>query len=328
MEKKDFKIFYSWQSDIDPKFNNYFIKDCLEKAVKEISSDNSLEIIPTLDKDVKGETGSPNIVDVILKKIDACQIFVADVTLINDKIKSKAAKRPTPNPNVLIELGYSLNRLSWERIICINNKDFSKVERLPFDLKQNRISQYSFSDLKLKSKAKKELTDLLSHAIKEIIKNYDKIEEKSRSANISSHDKLIFSKIDPIIGDSEFIDLLQQIANNQFLRQRHYRLFDKIYDFLRADENKFLSQEIEKAAIELKESLGRMRGTLAKNFHSKYDSWSDETGQEQHELVYTWSEQILFEYKEIKTEENVNALADTVSKYKSFRLAVKKSLLL
>lgn len=329
MTQKDFKIFYSWQSDINSKFNNHFIKDCLDKVVKDLAKNNSLEVIPTLDKDVKGETGSPNIIETILKKIDACQILVADVTIINSDFLSRLFnRRQTPNPNVLIELGYGLNRLSWDRIICLNNSYFSKVENLPFDLKQNRISQYHYGKSKSKEKIKKKLTDLLRHAIKEIIDNYEKIEEKSKSTNIISHDKAIFVGIDSIIKDDQFINLLQQIADNQVLTHENYRFFDTIYEFLRADRNRFLTVEIQDSADNFKDGLKKMRWTFSKNFHSKSVNWIDENGDEKNELIYTWSEFIDYKMKETKTEENLETLTDTVSKYKDFRLAVKKHLLI
>lgn len=328
MTQKDFKIFYSWQSDLNPKLNNHFIKDCLEKVVKDLAKDSTLEIIPTLDRDVKGETGSPNIIDTILKKIDACQILVADVTMINNNfINRLLKKRQTPNPNVLIELGYGLNRLSWDRIICLNNSHFSKVENLPFDLKQNRISQYHYSNTKSKEKVKKELTDLLRHAIKEIVDNYETIEEKSRSTNVISHDKDVFKEIDSIIKDDQFINLLQVIADNQVVTHEDYKLFDKIYEFLRADGNRFLTQEIQGSADKFKASLKKMRSTFSVNFHSKSVPWIDESGNETNEIIYTWSEYIDYKIKEEKVEENLDALTDTVSKYKDFRLAVKKNIL-
>jgi hypothetical protein len=42
-------------------------------------------------------------------------------------------RRRTPNPNVLVELGYALKALGDERVIVVVNTAFGKEELLPFD---------------------------------------------------------------------------------------------------------------------------------------------------------------------------------------------------
>ena len=81
----------------------------------------------TADRDTQGVFGSPDIVETIFSKIDDCDIFVADVSAVTtypvldsegiptDRIKA------TPNPNVLLELGYAVRVLGWENVICIMN---------------------------------------------------------------------------------------------------------------------------------------------------------------------------------------------------------------
>src|SRR5205085_1155266 len=39
--------------------------------------------------------------------------------------------RPTPNPNVLIELGYAAHRHGWNGILCVFNAATGRVEDLP-----------------------------------------------------------------------------------------------------------------------------------------------------------------------------------------------------
>jgi len=87
-----------------------------------------------LDKDTAGVPGSPAITSTILEKIDTCGLFLCDVTLVAETRKGKKS----PNPNVLIELGYAVARLGWQRVICVMNVAAGGPEELPFDLQLHR----------------------------------------------------------------------------------------------------------------------------------------------------------------------------------------------
>src|SRR4051794_18745396 len=126
------KIFYSWQKDLPNKTNRGLIGDALELAVKELHRDPEIEIEPVIDRDVAGMPGSPDIAHTILAKIKEAEVFVADVSTIN----RGAEGRPTPNPNVLVELGYAMGVLGHERIIMVLNAAYGDPELLPFDLRQ------------------------------------------------------------------------------------------------------------------------------------------------------------------------------------------------
>jgi hypothetical protein len=132
-------VFYSWQSDLDSKFNRNLIEEALERALKAVKRDNVAAIEPVLDRDTSGAPGSPAIADTIFNKIAAADVFVADVSIIN----SSAEGRQTPNPNVLLELGYAISQLGWDRIILVVNTAFGKPESLPFDLRGRRVVSYS-----------------------------------------------------------------------------------------------------------------------------------------------------------------------------------------
>jgi hypothetical protein len=136
-ERLSMKVFYSWQSDLPNNSNRGFIETALIRAAGKIGADESVEVVPVVDRDTVGLPGSPNIVEAILRKIDECAAFVADVSIIGT-----AGDRPTPNPNVLIELGYALKRLGWQRIILLQNTHFGTPERLPFDLRMTRVVTY------------------------------------------------------------------------------------------------------------------------------------------------------------------------------------------
>ncbi|MEO8036858.1 MAG: hypothetical protein ABI837_20675, partial [Acidobacteriota bacterium] len=98
------KIFYSWQSDSPGATNRGLIGDALDMAVRAITSDDSVTVEPVVDRDTRGVPGSPEISNTIFQKIGNSQIFVGDVTIINPG----ANTRKTPNPNVLVELGYAM----------------------------------------------------------------------------------------------------------------------------------------------------------------------------------------------------------------------------
>lgn len=133
---EEIKVFYSWQSDLEVKINRYPIRDCLKKAIKELNKTFPSKI--SLDHDTKERSGSPEIANTIFEKINECDVFVADISIIN----SNSENRKTPNPNVLIELGFAIKKLGWENIILLFNKNYGKVEELPFDLRGRRIMQF------------------------------------------------------------------------------------------------------------------------------------------------------------------------------------------
>lgn len=131
MNEQQTIVFWSWQTDSPAKTNRNFIEDCLERAVKQIARISATII--KVDRDTKGVGGSPSIADTILKKIKASDIFVWDATLVS------LHPRYSPNPNVLIELGYAMAIMGEGRIIGImNTKETSGPENLPFDLKHRR----------------------------------------------------------------------------------------------------------------------------------------------------------------------------------------------
>lgn len=133
------KVFYSWQSDLPNKTNRQFIQNCLEKALKKIHEDNLTISEYVIESDSRGESGTPELASTLFAKIDQCDIFVADVSIIN----SSSEYRKVCNPNVLIELGYASCKLGWERILCVYNLSFGKIEDLPFDIRHRKPLVYN-----------------------------------------------------------------------------------------------------------------------------------------------------------------------------------------
>jgi hypothetical protein len=143
--------------------NRNLIEDALKRAIKSIKKDDTESIEPVLDRDTAGVSGSPSISESIFAKITLADIFVADVSIINTGNKS----RLTPNPNVLIELGYAVAQLGWDRVILVQNTAYGSPENLPFDLRGRRVVPYSFrNETNNRSEVRALLQGRLEHALK------------------------------------------------------------------------------------------------------------------------------------------------------------------
>lgn len=132
-------VFYSWQSDLPNPTNRGFIQAALEKAAKAIANDRSNDDVPVIDRDTKDVPGAPYIAKTILAKVAAADVFVADVSIT----QGRGEHRPTPNPNVLVELGYALSSLGDARILLLMNDAYGVPGDPPFDLKIYRVMTYS-----------------------------------------------------------------------------------------------------------------------------------------------------------------------------------------
>lgn len=169
----NYTVFYSWQSDLENKFNRSFIQEILAQAAKNFSKDEKFSLDAVVDRDTFGMAGSPSIIESITGKIAKSDVFVCDISIIN----SSSDGRPTPNPNVLYELGFASAILGWERIIMIQNTAFGNTEKLPFDLRGRRILQYHLDDTQgnkpgEKDKLKKRLISIFQQALKHYNKDY------------------------------------------------------------------------------------------------------------------------------------------------------------
>ncbi len=131
------RVFYSWQSDLEEEKNRYFLEAALEQALKELKQKYGMQ--GYLDQDTRGLPGSPTISDEILKRIGRADIFVADVSLV-----AKSEKRRFPNPNVLLELGYAVSTVGWERIVLLFNEAHGELRDLPFDIGHKRHVTFTY----------------------------------------------------------------------------------------------------------------------------------------------------------------------------------------
>lgn len=153
-------LFYSWQSDLPNNTNRGYIQKSIEKARKAILYKHEFISDVIIESDSRNELGTPDLVNSIFSKIDSCDIFICDISIIN----SEATNRKVPNPNVLIELGYASSRIGWEKIISIYNSDYGKVEDLPFDIRHRKPIIYS--------RENENLDKFLECQIIQIVENY------------------------------------------------------------------------------------------------------------------------------------------------------------
>ncbi|HEY3911956.1 MAG TPA: hypothetical protein VGM07_19010 [Stellaceae bacterium] len=129
-------VFFSWQADASTRDGRNFIERALKKAAERIGNDATVEEAVrelSVDRDTKGVPGSPPIVETIFRKIDQAAVFVPDLTFVGRRADGR---RPTPNPNVLIEYGWALKSLGHGRIVPVMNTAFGEptAESMPFNL--------------------------------------------------------------------------------------------------------------------------------------------------------------------------------------------------
>ncbi len=137
----DFTVFYSWQSDLPRKLTRDIVHGAASRAMERLNFDASVEDAPRLDHDTQGVAGAPEIAGTILRKIEQCGVFLADLTFVATTTPAdvnKVAKR-IPNPNVLLELGYAAAKIGWERIVLVMNSAYGDPDELIFDLRHRRF---------------------------------------------------------------------------------------------------------------------------------------------------------------------------------------------
>jgi hypothetical protein len=196
-------IFYAWQSDLPNSTNRSFIQRALDLVAKALASDSTAEDVPIIDRDTQGVPGAPNIAKTILEKIAGADVVVADVSIIG----GQQAGRPTPNPNVLVEVGYALCSLGEKRLVLVLNSAYGAPEDLPFDLKMHRVMSYRMLESDTdRATERSALESKLKAAIKAALASDKRIEElRHRVAELEAAEPRIeiaaFDNSQKLIGD-------------------------------------------------------------------------------------------------------------------------------
>jgi hypothetical protein len=141
-------LFFSWQSDTPAHIGLEFVEQALDLAIAALAEDAEIEKAIReeglmVDRDTEGIPGIPPIVDTLFDKIDAATIFVPDLTFVGNRIDG----RPMPNPNVLVEYGWALKALSYNRIVPVMNVAFGEPtpQTMPFDMRHLRHPRCTYN---------------------------------------------------------------------------------------------------------------------------------------------------------------------------------------
>ncbi len=223
-------VFYSWQSDLPSETNRKAIAASLKTALTEVEYE-ATGLTLLFDEATRGEPGSPEIPSTIFEKISKSSIFICDITTING---AETQRRKTPNPNVLIELGFAIATLGWGRVIMLFNKSYGDFPNdLPFDLDKRRATHFLIKAKDDKS-GKNALTSSLRTAIETIIaanpvrpsqstlKPKDQIRREADILNLSN----ILCKIHLPSMDKIIEKLPIQVIDEAFY---YHRVFDEVY---------------------------------------------------------------------------------------------------
>lgn len=150
MSKNRYKLFFSWQSE-DTKS-----RKTLEKSLQDaIDTLRDKGIMLEIDHSTLGESGMPSIDQTILRKIDSCDIFLADITPVcNYKLtlgNGTQITKEVPNPNVLLELGYAMSALGVSYVIVAAHQGTWIPANMPFDINHRTIYSFTSSNCSLAS---------------------------------------------------------------------------------------------------------------------------------------------------------------------------------
>ena len=129
-----FTIFFSWQSDVKPNWS--IIRNAIKTACEDINAELGYTFL--YKESTWGKEGSVDIPSAVLRNIEGCDIFIADITPI-----AFAGDKALPNPNVETELGYAMRCHGMERIIITTGKGDYKDYQLPFDVNHFRHGKFN-----------------------------------------------------------------------------------------------------------------------------------------------------------------------------------------
>ena len=186
-------VFFSWQSDLERKTNKNLIHRCLKLAATQINKNTGVDDAPRdqspvrIDQDTKDVPGHPEIFQTILKKIENCDVFVPDFSLVAHTAEGKKC----PNPNVMIEYGYALKILGAEKIIPVMNTAYGDFNDLPFDLRAKRAPvsfhlEENASAEKIKTE-KEKLSKSLAQCFKSSLDKTNSEEKKNINPELAYH---------------------------------------------------------------------------------------------------------------------------------------------
>lgn len=148
-KSKKYTLFFSWQSD--EKKSRQILETALLAAKEELEKKEGITI--EIDHSTLGETGMQYIDQVILRKIDNCDLFLADLTPVDQytQLSSNGLQvtKEVPNSNVLLELGYAMSALGVDYVIPVAHKGKWLPQNLPFDINHRKLYSFDSSECDL-----------------------------------------------------------------------------------------------------------------------------------------------------------------------------------
>ena len=78
IDNTSFTVFFSWQSDVPE--NSDFLRSFIKASIKKLETAQNVNIL--YDEASRSVVGSQKVEEVILEKIRACDVFIADITPI------------------------------------------------------------------------------------------------------------------------------------------------------------------------------------------------------------------------------------------------------
>lgn len=146
---KKYTVFFSWQSD--KKKSRQILESALLVAKKELEKNEGIHL--EIDHSTLGETGMQYIDQVILRKIDNCDLFLADVTPVcyyeQQTGNGQNVTKEVPNSNVLLELGYAMSALGVDYVMSVAHRGKWNPQNLPFDINHRTLYCFDSSNCNL-----------------------------------------------------------------------------------------------------------------------------------------------------------------------------------
>lgn len=136
LKVKEFRVFFSWQSDLCQKSTTRAIRKAIDEACKKLR--RARGVVVKRDESTFDLPGSPYIPFAIAEKIRKADIFIADITPV-----ARLGAKALPNPNVVYELGLAVAHLGWDRVVLLFNEKLERFVGVPFDFSQHRVSKFA-----------------------------------------------------------------------------------------------------------------------------------------------------------------------------------------
>lgn len=238
--KTKYTIFYSWQNDTDG--NRSYIRTVLEDAVKKISESMCIEI--QIDSDSRDEDGGKPIDEAIIGKIQRCDFFLADVTPVHTLNPGEEVYKSIPNPNVMLELGYAIHSVGWERCILVWNTKCGAQQNSPFDIRNHITKTFEYTKEMSTQELKKTGLQLKS-IIQGKIDRYDVIIAKQKSNDAKYYDYSVYKYWDSIASFDMLKSSIDGFCSNIGFHDKDLEIWDRLYmEYTTSFNHRFLNEEL------------------------------------------------------------------------------------